>query len=316
MHYFDAKNIAGLLPYGELIDALADAFRQHWVTPERAQHQLTVPGSGPATLLMMPAWQAGIALGVKVGTVFPGNAEKNLPAVYGSYILLDACTGQPIAFMDGTEITLRRTAAASALASRYLSRKDSRRLLMVGTGKLAPHMIVAHAVARNITDVEIWGRRPGAAQAVAEQLAQQAFTVRPVSDLEAAVRAADIICCATLSRDTLIRGDWLVEGQHLDLVGAFTPGMREADAQAVSTSAVFVDTYGGALSEAGDLTQAIAAGTFSERDIEADLAGLAKGQHRGRATATQRTLFKSVGTAIEDLAAARLAMAKFTADMP
>jgi alanine dehydrogenase len=316
MHYFDAENITRLLPYGELIDALEEAFGQQWTTPERAQHQVVVPDGAPGTLLMMPAWQPGTALGIKVGTVFPGNAKQNLPAVYASYILLDASSGQPIALMDGTEITLRRTASASALASRYLSREDSRRLLMVGTGKLAPHMIAAHAIARNITEVSIWGRRKEAVQDVLRQLAKFEPDARPAGDLESAVRQADIICCATLSAETLIRNEWLTAGQHLDLVGAFTPGMRETDVQTIANSAVFVDTYAGALGEAGDILQAIEAGVFTEADIQADLAALVQGQHPGRTSGEQRTLFKSVGTAIEDLAAAQLAMRKYRGEFP
>ena len=312
MRYFDAEDILRLLPYPELIDALELAFRREWDTPDRAQHQVPVPGAESGTLLMMPAWKAGEALGVKIGTVFPDNAKSGLPAVYATYLLLDAASGRPVALMDGSEITLRRTASASALASKYLSRKDSKKLLMVGTGKLAPHMIAAHAIARNIREVAIWGRRPDAAAAVAEQVGGKDFEVRAVEDLEAASRDADIICCATLSKETLVRGAWLRDGQHLDLVGAFTPAMREVDAQAVAGSLLFVDTYAGAMAEAGDITQAIDAGVISESDIVSDLAGLVLQRHPGRTSVHSRTLFKSVGTAIEDLAAAQLVMRNYS----
>jgi alanine dehydrogenase len=310
MHVFDAEAVAGLLPYEELIEALEHAFRQDWETPERTQHPVEVPGSSAATLLMMPAWQPGSALGVKIGTVFPDNARMGLPAVHASYILLEAGSGRPLAFMDGSEITLRRTAGASALASRYLSRSDSQRLLMVGTGKLAPHLIVAHALTRDISNVAVWGRRSEAAQAVVEQLSGADFDIAVADDLEAAARQADIICCATLSGEALIKGAWLSEGQHLDLVGAFTPEMQEADVPAVTGSKVFVDTRAGALAEAGDIIKAIDAGELTEDDIAADLEGLVRGMHPGRTSAAERTLFKSVGSAIEDLAAAQLVMRK------
>jgi ornithine cyclodeaminase len=308
MHFFDAGDIAELLPYDVLIEDLDGAFRQQWATPERTQHQVEVPGAAAATLLMMPAWKPGDALGVKIATVFPDNARRSLPAVHASYMLLEADSGRPIAFMDGSELTLRRTAATSALASRYLSRQDSSHLLMVGTGKLAPHMIAAHASVRDLTEVSIWGRRESAAAEVASSLSLEGVIVRPATDLERAARSADIICCATLSKDALIKGDWLRAGQHLDLVGAFNPDMREADDHAVAACDVFVDTYDGALSEAGDLLQAIDAGAFRRDDIQADLAELARGKHVGRTSLEERTLFKSVGAAIEDLVAARLAL--------
>ncbi len=210
--------------------------------------------------------------------------------------------------IDGTELTRRRTAAASALASRYLSRGDSKTLLMVGTGKLARHLIVAHACARDIDNVLIWGRRAEAARALASSLATESFSVGVVTDLEGAVSEVDIVSCATLAGEPLIRGDWLHEGQHLDLVGAFRPDMREADSEAVSRADVYVDTYSGALSEAGDILQAIKEGAIIESDIAADLSELAQGECQGRTTNEAITLFKSVGTALEDLAAAELVM--------
>jgi len=308
MEIINAQAVADALPFDALIDALDAAFRAGAHAPDRGHHEIEVPGTDDGTLLLMPCWQTNQNLGVKIATVFPGNAEKALSAVHASYFLMDASSGVPIAVLDGTELTRRRTAAASALASRYLSRTDASTMLMVGTGELAPHLVAAHSSARDISKVAIWGRRQEAAEALQERLSTLSPETEVVTDLEAAVSDADIISCATLTKDPLIKGDWLRSGQHLDLVGAFKPDMREVDASAVSRADVYVDTYSGAMSEAGDILQAIREGAIKESDIAGDLAELAKGQCQGRTSNEAITLFKSVGTALEDLAAAELVM--------
>lgn len=304
MPSFDRRAVAEALPYGALIDALDDAFRSDAEMPPRTHHTITLPDRADATLLMMPAWQAGRSLGVKIATVFPDNARHGVPSVNATYLLLDPERGVPLATLDGAELTLRRTAAASALASRYLSREDARTLLMVGTGKLAPHLVGAHASVRSLERVLVWGRRRSAAEALAD--AVTAVDVEPVDELEAAVSRADIVSCATLSREPLVRGEWLAAGQHLDLVGAFTPAMREADGQALCLADVFVDTYDGALGEAGEIVQSIANGDLARADIRADLGELCRGERRGRTCRDAITLFKSVGCSLEDLVAATL----------
>lgn len=179
---------------------------------------------------------------------------------------------------------------------------------MVGTGQLAQHLIAAHASARPIDRVLIWGRREEAAKDIESKLSSASFEIGVVTDLEAAIDGVDIISCATLARDPLIKGDCLQKGQHLDLVGAFKPDMRETDSTAVSRAKVYVDTVSGALSEAGDILQAIQEGAIKETDIEGDLERLARGQCQGRTSDKAITLFKSVGTALENLAAAELAI--------
>ncbi|MGI9308432.1 MAG: ornithine cyclodeaminase family protein [Gammaproteobacteria bacterium] len=303
----NAVEIAEALPIGRLIEALRIAFANGATVPDRAHHAVPVPNGAAGTLLLMPAWRSGKHLGVKVVTVFPDNAKQGRPAVYGSYLLMNGETGEPIALLDGTELTLRRTAAASALASTYLARTDSKSLLMVGTGNLAPHLIRAHAFARPIERVCIWGRRPEAAQQLANKLSGSSFDVEVVENLQTAVGDADIISCATLASEPLLQGKWLVDGQHIDLVGAFTPTMAEADAAAIARAAIYVDTRAGALSEAGDIVQAIKEGAFAAREIKGSLRELCTGAVSGRTRATEVTLFKSVGTALEDLAAAELA---------
>jgi ornithine cyclodeaminase len=310
MRFFDAAELAALLEGPGLVEALREAFRAGASAPARHSHQIPVPGGSDATLFLMPAWQAGGHAGVKVVGVFPENAARDLPSVQGVYVLLDASTGVALAVMDGTSLTRWRTGAASGLAAGFLARPDATALTMVGTGALAPHLVEAHALVRPIREVRVWGRDPAKARALAERLDAPERRVRAEPDLEAAVRGADIVSCATLARAPLVRGAWLKPGAHLDLVGGFTPEMREADDEAVRRARVFVDTREGALAEAGDLVQPMRSGILREADVAGDLAELARGLVPGRGSPEEITLFKSVGSAIEDLAAARHAFGR------
>jgi ornithine cyclodeaminase len=256
----------------------------------------------------MPAWD-GAGLGVKIVTVFPRNRVRGLASVAALYVLMDGATGHPRALIDGEALTLRRTGAASALASTYLSRRDARALLVVGTGALAPTMAAAHCAVRPIERVDVWGRSGDRAQALAERLRVQGLPARPVAHLDAALADADIVTCATTSTEPIVRGAQVRPGTHVDLVGAFTPAMRESDDALVQRASVFVDTYAGALMEAGDLVQPMAEGAFAREQVRAELADLCAGRHPGRASDDEVTLFKSVGTALEDLCAARLVAA-------
>lgn len=306
MRIISAAEVEAALDFPSLVDRLRQAFRRDIEVPVRHHHTVPTYGERDATLLLMPAWQTGRHIGVKLATVFPDNAEQSLPAVMGVYLLVDGKTGSPVALIDGPMLTAKRTAAASALAASYLSRQDSERLLMVGTGTLAPHLIMAHASVRPICNVLIWGRSEEKAARLAKRLDRSDFRVRHTTDLEAAARGAQIISCATLSQEPLIRGAWLQAGQHVDLVGGFTPQMREVDDEAIRRARVFVDTRAGATKEAGDIVQPIEAGALNADDIAADLFELTRGERAGRRFYDQITLFKSVGTAIEDFAAAQL----------
>lgn len=309
MQFFDAAAVAQKLPYARLIDALDAAFGSGAIVPDRTQHTISRPDGADATLLLMPAWQAGGAVGVKIASVFPGNAALGKGAVNASYFLLDGETGEPRAVIDGDELTQRRTACASALASRYLSADDAESLLMIGTGSLAPHLIAAHATVRNYARIRIWGRNTHKARAMAVALAPHYADVQAVADLETAVRQADVVSSATLASEPLIHGAWLRPGQHIDLVGAFTPDMRETDSEAIRRARVVVDTYTGALGEAGDIICALNDRVIAKDDLHAELSELARGTRSGRQSPQDITLFKSVGTALEDLAAAELVFA-------
>ena len=302
MRVISAQEVAGALAWPALIERLATAFREGVEAPPRHHHTMHRP-DGEATMLLMPAWEPAGYIGMKMVNVFPQNASAGLPAISGLYILCECEHGTPLACIDGSALTSRRTAAASALAARELAREDATALLVVGTGKLAPMLIEAHAAVRPIRKVRIWGRNPDKAAALAEHFRNR-FDCEAVTDLEAATAEADIISSATLSTEALIRGEWLQPGSHLDLVGAFRPTMRETDSQCLAHSQVFVDTYAGALGEAGDILQAIDEGAFRKTDLRAELAELLRGDKPGRASDDAITLFKSVGASLEDLAAA------------
>lgn len=302
MRIVTAEEVAGCLAWPALIERLASAFRQGVEAPPRHHHAMHRP-DGEATMLLMPAWEPGGYIGMKMVNVFPQNADKGLPAISGIYLLCEGEHGQPLACIDGSELTRRRTAAASALAARELARPEAGSLLIVGTGKLAPMLIEAHATIRPITRVRIWGRNPAKAEALARQYDDR-FDTAAVTDLDQAVSGADIISCCTLSSDALVRGECLSPGSHLDLVGAFRPSMRETDSLCLERSEVFVDTYAGAMGEAGDILQAISEGVFKKEDIRGELAQLLRGERPGRRSLESITLFKSVGASLEDLAAA------------
>ena len=302
LRYITADDVHAALDYGALVDALREAFAAGASAPVRASHPVTPQGD---RLLLMPAWD-GIGLGVKIVTVFPRNRERGLASVAALYLLMDGTTGHPLALIDGEALTLRRTSAASALASSYLSRVDARHLLVVGTGALAPYMVAAHVAVRPIERVSVWGRSHAAAQRTAGALAAQGVPASAVADLAAALADADIVSCATTAREPIVRGALVREGTHVDLVGAFTPQMRESDDDLVARAEIFVDTFAGALAEAGDLVQPMSTGVISRDRIRAELADLASGRHPGRRTDGEVTLFKSVGTALEDLCAAKL----------
>lgn len=304
--FVSSATLDATLDYPSLIAALKAAFAADWTVPVRHHHAVPIPGEPDQTLLLMPAWEGGKSVGIKLVTITPGNGARGIPAVQGIYLLLDGATGAPKVLMEGTTLTVRRTAAASALAASFCARRDASVHLMVGAGALARPLIEAHRAARPIKQTLIWARKPEQAEAKAGVLAKAGIAVAVARDLEAAARSADVISCATLSAEPLIRGAWLKPGAHLDLVGAYLPSLRESDDAAVKRATLFCDTRAGALKEGGDLVQPLKAGVIKESSVAAELADLCKGKHPGRTHDDEITLFKSVGTAVEDLAAAKL----------
>jgi ornithine cyclodeaminase len=315
----DAATVRAFTPWSALIDRLAEAFAAGAEVPLRQHHDIAPadPRDATGTLLLMPAWRPGRAVGVKVLQVAPDNAAHGIATLQSTYLLSSARTGELLAVIDGSALTVRRTAAVSALAARQLARPDVRRLLVVGTGRLAPALAAAHAAVRDLAEIVVWGRRAARAHATAAEIAATTgLPARVATDLEAAARAADVITCATLSREPLVHGAWLRPGTHVDLVGAFKPHMREADDATLRDADVWVDTLDGVCAEGGDVVQAIASGALARDAIRGDLRSLClrcpSTDPRGR-VATRRTVFKSVGSALSDLAAAELIVATLDA---
>lgn len=230
LRFFSNAEVAERLAYPQLIEALRIGLAKPCSAPLRNCHALPAQ----ASLLQMPVWQAGAGIGVKLVTVFPGNGARGLPAVAAVFALFDGEDGRPLALLEASELTARRTACSSALAADYLARDDARRLLVVGCGTLAAHMVRAHACVRDYRHIDIWGRDPAKAAALAARLREEGYPARAADGLRAAVEAADCVSCVTTSREALVRGAWLKPGVHLDLVGAFLPSMRETDALAVA----------------------------------------------------------------------------------
>jgi ornithine cyclodeaminase/alanine dehydrogenase-like protein (mu-crystallin family) len=297
MRIVDAAAVRAALPFPMLIDTLRQAFAAGCTVPLRHTH--TVEGN---TSLIMPAWTAR-HYGVKIINIAPGNAARGLPGLHASYLLHDAATGVPLALLDGDEITARRTVGAAALAASYLARADAHHLLVVGAGRLARWLPAAFAVVRPITRVTIWARQLQQAEALAAQLRADGVDASAAHDLAAACSAADIVSCATLATAPVVQGAWLRPGSHLDLIGSFTPQMVEADDACFAGARLYIDTPE-ALQKSGDLLGPMARGVFRAEDVCGTLEALVRGQCQGRRSAHERTVFKAVGTALEDLAAA------------
>jgi ornithine cyclodeaminase/alanine dehydrogenase-like protein (mu-crystallin family) len=309
----DAAAVAAALPYDRLVPELRQAFAAGAKVPARHVHRWADGAGGELTSLLMPAWTLPTAAdpgfyGVKIINVAPGNAARGLPGLHGSYLLHEAATGRVLALLDGDELTARRTVAASALAASFLAVPEASRLLVLGAGRIAAQLPAAHRAVRPIRHVSVWARRPEAAQALAARLREQGFEAEPLSDLVALATAAaraHIVSCATLATEPLLQGSWLAPGSHLDLIGSFTPAMREADDDAFRGARLFIDTPE-ALAKSGELLSPMSRGVFTPEQVRGTLERLSRHAVPGRTQAAERTVFKSVGTALEDLAAARL----------
>jgi ornithine cyclodeaminase len=304
VQFLSAAQTREHLPFAALIDALRTMFAEGCELPARQVHEIVGPHGVVMTSLVMPAWQRGGCYGVKVINIAPGNSARGLPGLHSTYVLYDATTGAPLAWLDGNEITARRTAATSALAASWLARKDARSLAIIGAGRVAALLAAAHRVHRPIERVTVWARDGDRARAFAASLASQCLDVRVAASVEAAVADVDIVSCATLARDPIVKGRWLRADSHLDLIGSFTPAMREADDACFAGAAVFIDSDD-APTKSGELIGPIARGVVTVGDI-GTLAELARGRRPQRDAAAPRTVFKSVGSALEDLAAAIL----------
>lgn len=300
MKHFDAASTAAALGFGPLINAIRRMFVAGCEVPTRHSHSI----SYELTTLIMPAWQIGGYAGVKTVNVCSGNAVRGLPGLFSAYLLFDAVTGEPLAQIDGNEITSRRTAAASALAASYLAKSGARSLLTMGAGRVGRLLPDAYAEIRAIEEFLVWDLDPGAAQALVKKLRSDGRCASVVSDVGAAASRADIISCATLATEPLIFGSWLSPGSHLDLIGSFSPKMQEASSDCFRGADLWIDTPE-ALIKSGDLLRALESGAIVETDVRGTLKKLCADAVAAHSPG-RRTVFKSVGTALEDLAAAIL----------
>jgi ornithine cyclodeaminase/alanine dehydrogenase-like protein (mu-crystallin family) len=297
MQVFDAAAVRAALPFPVVIEALRAMFASGCTVPLRHTHQ--APGF---TSLIMPAW-TDRHYGVKVINIAPGNTALGLPGLHASYLLHDARTGVPLALLDGDEITARRTVAASALAASFLARQDARHLLVVGAGRLARWLPAAFAAVRPIDRVTVWARSPQQAASLVEQLRGDGVPAEAAHDLAVACAQADIVSCATLATAPVVHGAWLPPGSHLDLIGSFSPTMRETDDACFVGASLYIDTPE-ALQKSGDLLGPMERGVFTADDVRGTLESLVRGTSTGRQSEAERTVFKAVGSALEDLAAA------------
>jgi ornithine cyclodeaminase len=301
----DESLLNDVLPFPPLIEALRQAFAAGAEVPLRHTHHVGSDDTAGISLLM-PAWDADGFYGVKIVNIYGNNHLRHKPGLHATYILHDATTGEPLAIFDGNVITSRRTAAASALGVDYLARKDARSLLVCGAGRVGSLLAPAIATVRRLDDIAVWDIDAGAAERAVQRLLALGLPARVALALEPAARGADIISCATLASRPFLRAEWLAAGSHVDLVGSFTPQMCEAEPACFAGAAVWVDTAE-AINKSGDILNAIAAGCLGPEEIRGDLTLLTRGQCAVRVSPDQRTVFKAVGTALEDLAAAKLA---------
>ncbi len=306
MLVLDEAAVRAAAPLGALIDRLELAFAERAVVPDR--HIVEVPGgAGDRVFAAMPAFDMSGAGMVKILTSFPDNRPSAAPRVQGVVIVLSDC-GTPIAVLDGTTLTHLRTGAASALASRFLSRPDSAHLVIIGDGAIAPTLASAHCRVRPIRKITVCGRTVDrAARTVADiSRLNPGLEVVLAGDVAQAVSEADIVSCATNSATPVLHGRWLRKGAFVDLIGSSSPIRREADDDVVLMSRIFVDTFAGAMTEAGDILDPLRRGIIQSDRIEGELSDLVQRRVAARNDDQEIIMFKSVGAAIEDFAAARL----------
>lgn len=311
MEVLDAAAVRASLDPAALVEALRHVFREGDVTvPERTLHSL---GDEPAaTLLLKPAWGRDGWLGVKIATHHPDNGALGLPAIHGTYVMVEEATGQPVAVLDGTELTRWRTAAASALGADYLAPPQVDEHLLVGAGNVAAAVPTCYATVRKVGLTRVWARDATRASALVDDLVGQGHPAELAEDLRAAVRTADVITTATAATSPLVLGADVRPGTHVDLIGSFTPTMVEADEALITTARVVVDVPE-ARHTAGELTGPLSRGALDEDDLRDTLADLVRGRAHGRRSAEEITAFVSVGSAEEDLAAACLVLAERSA---
>ncbi|ABZ77799.1 Ornithine cyclodeaminase [Shewanella halifaxensis HAW-EB4] len=315
MLVINAESVHQSLNFPDLINALDETFSRPAGMPQRQVFGLDDSGEHHDAFAVLPSWNDK-AIAVKAFTYFPENPKKDpkLASLYSKILIFSRETGEPQALVDGTSVTFWRTAAISALGSRYLSREDSSKLLICGTGNLASFMALAHASVRPITQITVWGRSEEKARKTTELIRNKRpdIEVMLCTDLELSVRQADIISCATGSPTPLFDGDWVQPGTHTDFVGNHNHDRREFDTKLILKSSVFVDSKINVFAEAGELLLPIEEGVFSLDEVKGELGQLCTAQIKSRTNNDEITIFKTVGTALADLVGAQQVFSKLS----
>lgn len=308
MQFIAKEDVERLAPYGPLVEALAKGLREPIESPPRSHFN---PNHDASAVLIMPAWKPHQVMGTKIVSIWPENNARGQSAVSAIYVVTSCKDGTPLAVIDGTELTLRRTAAAAALAARMLARPKSTRLLVVGSGALSAHMAMAHHSVFSLSEITIWGRQLEKAQSVVATLARAGITARATDDLQQALANTDIVAAATTASTAFIPSEWVHAGTHLGLIGAFTSSMAEAETQLLPRARLFADNRAAVLEKGGEVVQALRAGLISAQDVLAELSELVAlpSLVDGRREDADITVFKSVGFAALDLIAAEHVLA-------
>jgi ornithine cyclodeaminase len=303
-------DVRAVLPMPDLIDAMHTALAEFSAgRVEQPLRTVLEVGAGKAFFGVMPAFvpQSG-ALGTKLVTVFGGNATVGLPTHLATIVLLDSGTGALLCVMDGRYVTEARTAAVSAVSVTLLAREDAATLAIIGSGVQARSHLEAIAHVRTLAEVRVWSPTPANRQRFADDARSIASVpVRVAADARAAVEGADLIALTTASREPVLESGWIADGAHVCAVGACRPDQREMSTELVRRARLFVDSRTGALSEAGDVLLPIKEGAIDEGHIAGELGDVAARRVVGRSSASEVTVFKSLGMAVEDVAAAHLA---------
>ena len=297
MQIIDAQTVHELLHYDGLVEALRQAHLGEMPKySDRMIYQQANPQGHPDAFIVLPAWQPGEGLLCKVVTSFPNNVERyGISNVNSVYTYIDGRTGVAEAVIDGEAMVFRKTSADSALGASLLAREDVQTMLMIGAGGLAPYLVRAHLSVRpSIRRLLVWNRSRGKAERLARMFDAAQVEASAVDDLDAAVAQAGLICSATMAPEPLIRGELLRPGTHVDLVGSFTPEMREADDEVLRRSSLFVDHRQGA-TQSGEICQPLERGVITAEDIRGDLFELCQGKVPARTSAEQITTFKNAG---------------------
>ena len=310
MLMLDAQKLLGCVPFTTLVDELAAMHREPIGLVDELMMESTDDNDNVSHFFIRSGWQPEKAVGAKVITVFPRNNQaREYPSIQAVYILFEAVNGSPLACLDGTVLTWLKTASDSALGSKLLSRENIENMLMIGAGQMAPHLVTAHCEVRpSLKRVQVWNRTADKARQLCEELQHKFARIEfaPISDLESGVREADLVCSAIGSRQPVIDGSWLNPGTHVDLIGAYTPDMREADDEVLRRASLFVDARETTIQHIGELTIPLASGVIDETDVLADLSDLCRQKHGGRLSADEITVFKNGGGGHLDLMCARI----------